>query len=81
MYLNLDSFTSSKQSLPGLDVSLSGNVAEFAKRTLRFDKTTTMHGAKFYELVFDLSKLPEGVVPKLELQLEKTVPPTYPLVW
>lgn len=82
MQLDLTSFTSKTQSLPGLDITLAGNVADSAARSLRFDKSTTMHGAKFYELTFTLDgKLGEGVVPRLELRLDKTTPPTYPLVW
>jgi hypothetical protein len=82
MQLNLDSFTSKTQSLPGLNVTLAGNVADSAARTLSFDKSTTMHGAKFYELSFRFEgRLGQGVVPRLELHLEKTIPPSYPLVW
>jgi hypothetical protein len=82
MQLDLDSFTGPSQSLPGLNVTLSGNVADCAVRTLRFDKSTTLHGARFYKLIFDFKgKLQKGETPKLELQLEKTEPPVYPLVW
>jgi hypothetical protein len=80
--LDGNSWTTSKQDLPGLTVSLEGNIADKAVRKLRFDNKTTLHEAKYYELTFEFEgKLAEGEVPKLVLDLTKTEPPTYPFVW
>lgn len=79
MQLDGTSFQGSKQSLPGLDITLSGNVAEEAKRTLTFDKTHKLHGAWYYRLVFDFPALREkGEVPELVLGLTQTEPPVSP---
>lgn len=76
--LNNDSFIGSKTSLPGLDLTLSGNVADKARRTLTFDKSHKLHGAWHYRLAFDFSSEDDMVSraqePVLVLGIKKTKP-------
>jgi len=82
-FLQLDkkSWLSDVEEMPGLRVELGGNIARLASRTLRFDKTTTQHDAKYYELRFDLTGMQKGEKAELALKCEKTSPPEYPLRW
>jgi hypothetical protein len=79
--LDKKSWSSDLEELPGLRVELSGNIAQAAKRTLLFDKTTTQHDAKYYELTFDLTDMEKGEKLELALQCERTSPPQYPFRW
>ena len=72
-------FQKDTQELPGLTLKFSGNAAE-APRKLSFSKSTTLHGAKYYQLVIDLTDV-KADVPELVIGLEKTTPPSNELVF
>lgn len=84
LQLNGDSFTTGTTSLPGLDITLSGNVAEKAKRTLSFDKSHKLHGAWHYRLILDFASVADmcsrDEVPVLTIGLQKTQPPPSPFL-
>lgn len=74
--MNGDSFSTNTEDLPGLRLTLSGNVAERAKRTLTFDKSHKLHGAWYHRLVFDFAQeeslMSRDEEPCLVLGLERT---------
>jgi hypothetical protein len=82
-FLQLDqkSWLSDVEEMPGLRVELGGNIARSASRTLRFDKTTTQHDAKYYELTFGLTGMQKEEKAELALRCEKTSPSEHPLRW
>jgi hypothetical protein len=84
LQLTGESFTTDRESLPGLDITLGGNVAQHAKRTLTFDKSHKLHGAWHYRLVFDFGAsealATRAEEPCLVLGLRQTQPPASPFV-
>lgn len=81
--LTTASFSSNRESLPGLDVELTGNVVESGRRSLTFDKSHSLHGARYYRLTYEfgpeLYETEDG--PTLYLGFKKTKPPVNDLVW
>jgi hypothetical protein len=77
--LSNSSFTG-KTSLPGLDVTLSGNVVDQGKKSLSFTGAQ-INGFYVYNLThsFDSSLRDNGEVPTLVVEFEKTTPPEYQL--
>lgn len=81
-FLQLDgqSFAEGQQSLPGLDVLLSGSIVEHGTRSLTFSKPQKIHGAYYYDLSYSFpSELRGRCDPTLVISFEKTTPPSYPL--
>lgn len=78
-FLQLDgtSFEGNRQSLPGLDVELHGNVTTNGRKTLRFGSAMRTHGAYYYELQYEWDG--EIGTPELVIAFQKTTPPHYPL--
>ncbi|RSH80873.1 hypothetical protein EHS25_007042 [Saitozyma podzolica] len=81
-FLQLDgqSFAENRQSLPGLDVSLSGSIVDHGTRSLTFSKAQKIHGAYYYDLSYSFaSELRGRCDPTLVISVKKTTPPSYPL--
>ena len=64
------------ESLPGLNVRLSGNVVEKGERSVKFSAATRLHGAYYYDLTYTFPQsLREGGDPTLLISVKKTEPP------
>jgi hypothetical protein len=77
LQLNTKSFDSNSESLPGLDLQLSGNIVERGQRSLRFGSETRTHGVYHYVLQYDWQG--DIGVPELVISFKKQTPPQYPL--
>ncbi|TKY85644.1 hypothetical protein EX895_005183 [Sporisorium graminicola] len=62
----LVSSNSTNGTLPGIELTLSGNVASSAvNRSLTFDSSKNVNGFYYYNLTFALGGLPQNTVPEL----------------
>ena len=66
------------ESLPGLDVSLSGNVIDQGSLNLAYTGDA-INGFNYYNLTVEFAGALGDEVPELVLGFKKTTPPTYNL--
>ena len=60
------SSNSTNGTLPGMELTLSGNVASSAvNRSLTYDSSQNINGFYYYNLTFALGGLPQNTVPEL----------------
>jgi hypothetical protein len=73
-------FSNHTASLPGLEVTLSGNVVEQGNRSLAYG--ATINDLYYYNLTYTFpgSLRSAGTVPQLVISWKKTAPPSYNLI-
>jgi hypothetical protein len=78
--LGKTAFSNHTASLPGLDVTLSGNVVEQGNRSLTYG--ATINDLYYYNLTYTFpGNLQSGAaVPELVISWKKTAPPSYNLI-